>query len=79
MIHMKEKIERSTLACRVTPDELLRIDRLIEETGQSRAEWLYQLAMQALGETDVSTVRGMSDRLTALEKKLAKLSQLIVA
>lgn len=76
---MTGKSERPTLGCRVTKDEMKRIDELLGEIGQSRSDWLYQLIKQELGETDVQTVRGMSERIAALEKKLTKLSLLIAA
>lgn len=76
---MKQKLDRPTLSCRLESEKMQRLDQMLEEMGQSRSDWLYQLVSREMGEVDAQTVRSMSDRIAALEKKLTKLSLLIAA
>jgi hypothetical protein len=61
-----------TLSCRVSPDQIDAIDAVIAEMGQSRAEWLYALVHRELTGQSLETVRGLCDRVAAVELKLAK-------
>ena len=65
---------KPTIATRIAAAELAEIDALIQETGQSRSEWLNQLIKEALGH-DVPTVRSMAARLAMLETRLAMLGK----
>ena len=65
---------KPTIATRIAAAELAEIDALIQETGQSRSEWLHQLIKEALGH-DVPTVRSMAARLAMLETRLAMLGK----
>lgn len=64
-----------TIGCRVTPSELSQIDTIIQETGQSRAEWLYSLVHRELTGKEFTTVKGLVDRVAALENRLARLAR----
>lgn len=70
----KQSDDKPTIGCRVTREEFDRIDQLATELGQSRAEWLYGLIRQGLGESAPETVRSMGERIAALEKKLMRLA-----
>ncbi|MBD2019206.1 hypothetical protein H6F43_03280 [Leptolyngbya sp. FACHB-36] len=64
-----------TIGCRVSDDELSQVDSIIQETGQSRAEWLYALVYRELHGTSPNTVRGLLDRVEAIELRLARLAR----
>jgi hypothetical protein len=75
-VSMSKQVEsKPTIGCRILQAEMGQIDALISETGQSRSDWLYQLIREALGKTDIATVRAMAVRIEALEKKLARLAK----
>jgi metal-responsive CopG/Arc/MetJ family transcriptional regulator len=68
------KTNKPTIATRIAADELAQIDAMIQEMGQSRSEWLYQIIREALGHSDAQTVQSMATRLAALERKLSRLA-----
>lgn len=66
---------KPTIGTRLEPEELKQIDLICLELGESRSSWLYNLVREALGETRVDTVRALSTRVSALERKLGRLAQ----
>ena len=64
-----------TIGCRVSDDELSKVDSIIRETGQSRAEWLYALVHRELTGSSPNTVHGLLDRVAAIESRLARLAR----
>ena len=68
------KRNKLAIGTRIAAAELAKVDAIIQETGQSRAEWLNQLIKEALGH-DVPTVRSMAARLAMLETRLAMLGK----
>lgn len=64
-----------TISCRINQDELNQVDAIIQETGQSRADWLYGLVHRELTGTEHTTVRGLVDRVAAIETRLARLTR----
>ncbi|MBD2078951.1 ribbon-helix-helix protein, CopG family [Leptolyngbya sp. FACHB-17] len=68
------KTNKPTIAARIEVNEMQQIDALIQETGQSRSEWLHQLIKQELGQSNSQTVRSMGARIATLERKLARLA-----
>jgi len=70
----KQKQEKPTIGCRVTPEDMREIEAIITETGQSRSDWLLQLVREALGRGEAATVQKMNDRITVLERKLGRLA-----
>jgi hypothetical protein len=66
---------KPTIGTRLEPEELEQIDQICEELGESRSSWLYNLVREALGKTRVDTVRALSTRVAALERKLGRLAQ----
>lgn len=67
------RTEKPTIGCRITQKEMNQIDEVIEQTGESRSQWLYNLIRQELGQKPLETVKGMSDRISALERRFARL------
>jgi hypothetical protein len=68
-----------TISCRVSQDDLAQIDTIVQETGQSRAAWFYALVHRELTGTELTTVRGLVDRVAALESRLAKMGKQLTA
>jgi hypothetical protein len=68
-------MDKITIGCRVTTDELHQIDGIAAEIGQSRAEWLHNLVREALGQTPVDTVRSLGTRVKAIEDRLSRLAR----
>lgn len=64
-----------TISCRVNQDQLNQIDAIVQETGQSRAEWIYALVHRELTGEEFTTVKGLVDRVAALENRLARLAR----
>lgn len=68
-------MSKTTIGCRITDDQVDKIDEIIRETGQSRAEWLYSLIHRELTGTEVNTVRGLVARVCEIEARLARLAK----
>lgn len=68
-------MRKQTIGCRVTDKELSQIDTIAQETGQSRAEWLYSLVRRELTGIDTTTVNGLVERISAIESRLARLAK----
>ncbi len=70
-----KQITRPTIATRLTQSEIGEVDQICQLTGQSRSDWLHKLVQEALGKHPVHTVQAMSDRLKAIEDRLARLAR----
>jgi len=65
---------KPTIGTRLEPEELEQIDQICEELGESRSSWLYNLIRESIGVGTVATVKNLAHRVTALERKLSRLS-----
>jgi hypothetical protein len=68
--------QKESIGCRVQKDWVAEIDTLAAEMGFSRSEWLSATIGEALGKTNVGTVRSLEQRLHAVERKLSRLAVL---
>ncbi len=73
--------ESPTVGARVPPEWQQQIQEIAKVSGRKAAEAIREAICQYLGQTDPAAVKGrldaLEDRVTELERKQAKLRQLV--